>query len=129
MSFSRGSTFATSTPVQQPPYRSLYPSLNLQTPVTPKPSNPPSQHLQPTLQQKPPPRPASVPLSFGGGLSHSASTPSLSQAFQNHVPPQQQQQQQAPFSTQQPFSPAPQPPLTTFDLSGNSPFAAKQGLQ
>src|SRR5271170_1077969 len=123
MSFSRGSTFATSTPVQQPPSRSLYPSLNLQTPVTPTPSNPPSQHLQPTLQQKPPPRPASVPLSFGGGLSHSASTPSLSQAFQ-HVPTQQQQE---PFGVpQQPFSPAPQTPMTTFDLSGNSPFAAKQ---
>ena len=132
MSFSRGS-FTTSTPVQQPSRSSLYPSLNLQTPATPTPSNPPSQQQQQQqqyqpLQQKPPPRPASVPLSFGGGLSHSASTPSLSQAFQNNVPTAQQQQD--PFSgTQQPFSPAPQPPLTTFDLSGSSPFVAKQGLQ
>ena len=115
MSFSRG-TYTTSTPVQPPPSRGLYPSLNVQTPVTPTPSNPPSQQQAP-LQQKPPPRPASVPLSFGGGLSHSASAPTLSQAFQN-----------AP-SQQQPFSPAPQPPLTTFDLSGNSSFAAQQGLQ
>ena len=129
MSFGRSSTFTTSTPVQNPPSRSLYPSLNLQTPATPTPSNPPSQHQQP-LQQKPPPRPASVPLSFGGGLSHSASTPALSQTFQNNIPAQQQQhQQQDPFGAQQPFSPAPQPPLTTFDLGGNTPFAAKQGLQ
>src|SRR5271169_4831394 len=133
MSFNRGtSTLTTSTPLQNPPSRSLYPSLNPQTPATPTPSNnnPQQQHppFQP-LQQKPPPRPASVPLSFGGGLSHSASTPSLSQAFQT-LPPTQQQQE--PFSTpqqQQPFSPAPQPPLTAFDLSGNSPFAPKQGLQ
>ena len=110
MSFSRGSSFGGSTPLQQPPARPLYPSLNPQTPATPSPS---------TLQQKPPPRPASVPLSFGGGLSHSASTPLLSQAFQSQNP----EQQSFPSRT---FSPAPQTPLTTFDLSGNSPFS-KQG--
>src|SRR5215471_11027474 len=101
MSFSRGSSLGSSTPLQQPPARPLYPSLNPQTPATPSPS---------TLQQKPPPRPASVPLSFGAGLSHSASTPSLSQAFQT----QNLEQQTFPSQT---FSPAPQTPLTTFDLS------------
>lgn len=106
MSFNRGPLLGSSTP-QQPQSRPLYPSFNLQTPATPTPSNP----TQP-LQQKPPQRPASVPLGFGGGLSHSTSTPSLSTTFQT-------QDQQQPFPRQT-FSPAPQPPLTTFDLS--SPF-------
>ena len=107
MSFSRGTLIGSSTPLQQPPSRPLYPSLNPQTPSTPTPSNTKQQ----PLQQKPPPRPASVPLSFGGSLSHSASTPSLSQNFQA-------QDQNFPS---QPFSPVPQAPLTTYDLS-NSPF-------
>jgi hypothetical protein len=116
MSFNLGSSFGSSTPLQ-PPTRPLYPSLNVETPATPTPSN------NQLLQQRPPPRPASVPLSFGGGLSHSASTPSLSQAYQNRNPNDPQGQTNQSFSSQQTFSPAPQPPLTTFDLSGNSPFS------
>ena len=121
-----------STTPSQPSIRPLYPSFNLQTPATPTPSKP----FKPNGQQKtlkPPQRPASVPLSFGG-LSHSASTPSLSQAFQSQAPQQQQQSQPQTQGfgglgqqqqQQQPFSPAPQPPLTTYDLS-NSPFQKPQ---
>jgi hypothetical protein len=108
MSFSRSTSFGSSTPLQ-PAAKPLYPSFNVQTPTTPSPS----------LQQKPPPRPASVPLSFGGGLSHSASTPSLSQASQHNQATEQPQQ---PFPSSA-FSPSPQPPLTTYDLAGNSPFS------
>lgn len=114
MSFSRGPTFGSSTPLQPPPTRPLYPSLNPQTPATPTPS------ISQPLQQKPPPRPASVPLSFGGGLSHSASTPSLTQSFQTGDATQANQQ--SSFGSQ-PFSPAPQPPLTTYDLGGNPVFS------
>ena len=122
MSFNRGTSFGSSTPLQ-PPAQSIYPSFNLQTPATPSPS---TATLSQPLQQKPPPRPASVPLSFGGGLSHSASTPSLSQSFQNQGPnqPGGPANQFAPS-----FSPAPQPPLTTYDLGGNSPFSKGPSLQ
>jgi hypothetical protein len=125
MSFARGSGLAgTSTP-QQPPNTqrpSLYPSLVQQTPATPTPTS-----QQPSFLN-PPQRPASVPLSFGS-LSHSASTPSLSTAYGNDpvasgtgafggsFATQPGQQQSSGFG-----SPAPQPPLTTFDLSANSPF-------
>jgi hypothetical protein len=127
MSFARGSGLAgTSTPQQPPnPHRpSLYPSLVQQTPATPTPAS----QQQPSFLQQPPQRPASVPLSFGS-LSHSASTPSFSVygndpatsgtgAFGGSFATQPgQQQQNSGFG-----SPAPQPPLTTFDLSGNSPF-------
>jgi hypothetical protein len=126
MSFARGSGLpGTSTP-QQPPNAqrpSLYPSLVQQTPATPTPS---SQQQPSFLHPNPPQRPASVPLSFGS-LSHSASTPSLSSAYGNDPVNTgsgafggsfaTQPGQQAGFG-----SPAPQPPLTTFDLSGNSPF-------
>jgi hypothetical protein len=110
MSFSHSTSFGSSKPLQ-PVEKHLYPSFNAQTPVTPSPS----------IQQKPPPRPASVPLSFGGGLPRSTSTPLLSQAFQqNHTTEQPQQ----PGT----FSPSPQPPLTTYDLAGNSP-SVKPPLQ
>ena len=116
-----------STTPAQPAIRPLYPSFNLQTPATPTPSTATGNSGSQPLQSKPPPRPASVPLSFGG-LSHSASTPSLSQTL-NQAPQQQQNQPLSQgFSSigQQPFSPAPQPPLTTYDLS-NSPFQKPQG--
>ena len=123
MSFNRGSSLGSSTPLQPPPSRSLYPSLNLQTPDTPSPAT-----NQP-VQQKPPPRTTTVPLSFGGGLSHSASTPSLSQSFQNQDPTQKGHQQQQQNFAPQTFSPSPQPPLTSFDLSGGSPFSKPSPLQ
>jgi hypothetical protein len=117
-----------STTPAQPAIRPLYPSFNLQTPATPTPNATTGNPGPQTLQSKPPPRPASVPLSFGG-LSHSASTPSLSQTL-NQAPQQQLNPQPQGFSSlgQQPFSPAPQPPLTTYDLS-NSPFQKPQQAQ
>jgi hypothetical protein len=116
MSFSRGSSFGSSTPAQPAP-KPLYPSFNLQTPATPTPS---------FLQQKPPQRPASVPLSFGQGLSHSASSPSLSQTFLNQNQNQGPELQSMPQQYSQSFSPSQQPPLTTYDLGGNSPYGQPQ---
>jgi len=134
MSFARGSGLAgTSTPQQPPPqHPSLYPSLAPQTPATPTPSSAQQQHPSFLLAQKPPPRPASAPLSFGS-LSHSTSAPSLSSAFQNDPLTNTGSNQfgGSSFAAQHPTSgsgfpsPAPQPPLTTFDLSGNSLFQNK----
>ena len=115
MSFNRGPSLGSSTPLQ--------PSNSIVIPLIKHADSRDSDAAsnQP-LQQKPPPRPASVPLSFGGGLSHSASTPSLSQTFQNQNPNDPQGQTNQSFPSQ-PFSPAPQPPMTTYDLSGSSPFS------
>ena len=128
MSFNRGSSFGSSATPLNRPANPLYPSLSSQTPATPSPS------LQPL--QNPPPRPASVPLSFGGNLSHSASTPLLAQTFQTQDPNSQllqnpnslNPQSQQTFSNQ-PFSPAPQPPMTTYDLGSGSAMFNKPAQQ
>jgi hypothetical protein len=119
MSFNTGPSLGASTPFQQSKNPLLYPSLNSQTPSTPGPTG-----QGPPFSQNPPPRPASVPLTFGGGVSHSSSTPSFP-GFQDQSSSLQSQQTSQSFS--QSFSPAPQTPLTTYDLGRNSPFT-KQSL-